>query len=210
MTQPTPDVSGTVFEDTTPELTRVYAEALLGAATSAGAPDATLDELEELVADVWKGEPGFALMMTSPAVEPREKERILDQAFGGRLSATSQNFLKVLVRHGRLQHLEPIVRRARASWDRRQGRRPVTVRSAVPLDPGQQSALIERLTSVLQATPVLRLEVDPELIGGLVVQIGDIVYDSSVRNRYLEQLRRRLLQDRTHEVLARSASFTTS
>ena len=119
------------------------------------------------------------------------------------------NFLRVLNRHGRLAALGPITRAARAAWDRRQNRRPVSVRSAVPLDEAQVATLRERLGRMLQATPVLSLVVDPALIGGLVVQVGDDVYDASVRNQ-LAQLRQRLMEGKTHEIQGRRDHFSHS
>ena len=75
----------------------------------------------------------------------------------------------------------------------RQNRRRVSVRSAVPLTDAQRAALEDSLARSLGATPILTAAVDPALLGGLVVQVGDVVYDGSVRNR-LEQLRHRLIQ----------------
>ena len=100
-----------------------------------------------------------------------------------------------------------MTRQARATLDRRQNRKPVTVRSAVPLDEGQQAALRDRLASMIHATPVITLEVDPSLIGGLVVQVGDDVYDASVRTR-LERLRGRLIERKTHEIQSRRDHFS--
>ena len=108
-------------------------------------------------------------------------------------------FLRVLNRHGRLGILPSVIRQARATLDRRMNRKAVTVRSAVPLDEAQQAALRDRLATMIHATPVVALEVDPSLIGGLVVQVGDAVYDASVRNR-LERLRGRLSERKTHEI----------
>ena len=60
---------------------------------------------------------------------------------------------------------------------------------------------------MIDATPVITLEVDPSLIGGLVVQVGDDVYDASVRTR-LEQLRDRLIEGKTHEIQSRRDHFS--
>ena len=62
---------------------------------------------------------------------------------------------------------------------------------------------------MILATPVITLEVDPSLIGGLVVQVGDEVYDASVRTR-LEQLRGRLIERKTHEIQSRRDHFSYS
>ncbi|HEV3120667.1 MAG TPA: F0F1 ATP synthase subunit delta, partial [Isosphaeraceae bacterium] len=82
------------------------------------------------------------------------------------------------------------------------------VRSASPLDDAQQAALRERLAQLTGATPILHVELDRSLIAGLVVQIGDHVYDASVRNR-LQQLRRRLMEGKTHEIQSRRDHFSS-
>jgi F-type H+-transporting ATPase subunit delta len=203
------DVAGTVFEDDQPEATRSYAEALLGAAAKEGQVDAVLDELDAIASDVLGANPRFAAILGSPSTPAAEKDRILVDAFEGRALPTIVRFLRVLNRHGRLGLVGPIARAARAIWDRRQGRRAVAVRSAAPLDDAQQEALRDRLAAMLDATPVISLTVDPSLIGGLVVQVGDDVYDASVRNR-LEQFRRHLVEGKLSEVRARSGQYTVA
>jgi F-type H+-transporting ATPase subunit delta len=204
-----PDVTGTVFADDQPEVTRSYAEALLGAAKNAGATEAVLDELDELVADVLNPYPQFAAILASEALPAPEKDRILTSTLENRASPLVLRFLRVLNRHGRLGLVAPVARTARELWDRQQNRRRVLVRSAVPLEDAQRDALFERLSRFLAATPVLSYQVDPALIGGLVIQVGDHLYDASVRNR-LGQLRNRLIEGRTHEIQSRRDQFSYS
>ena len=204
---PSPSVAGTVFDDEEMVLARTYAEALVNVADKEGQVDAVLDELDEIVTDVLDANPRFATLLASPLLAETEKERILIQTFEGRALPSVLRFLRVLNRHGRLGLIAAVARGAREIWDRRQNRRPVTVRSAVPLDDTQQSALRERLAAMLGAIPLIKLVVDPSLIGGLVVQTGDDVYDASVRNR-LELLRRRLIEGKTHEIQSRRDHFS--
>ena len=205
--QATPDgfVPETVMDAIAPELTRNYAEALLNA--SGERANAVLEELEEIGTDVLVAHPRFAAILGSPSVSIAEKDRILTDTFEGKADPTVLNFLRVLNRHGRLGMLPSVTRQARATLDRRQDRKPVTVRSAVPLDEGQREAVLARLATMIQATPVITLEVDPSLIGGLVVQVGDDVYDASVRTR-LERLRGRLIERKTHEIQSRRDHFS--
>jgi F-type H+-transporting ATPase subunit delta len=205
--QPTPDgfVPETVRDAIAPELTRNYAEALLNA--SGDQVNDVLEELEQVGTDVLVAHPRFASILGSPSVSIAEKDRILTDTFEGKALPTVLNFLRVLNRHGRLGMLPSVTRQARATLDKRQNRKPVTVRSAVPLDEGQQAAVRERLASMVNATPVITLEVDPSLIGGLVVQVGDEVYDASVRTR-LERLRGRLIERKTHEIQSRRDHFS--
>jgi F-type H+-transporting ATPase subunit delta len=204
-----PDVSGTVFEDEQPEVSRSYAEAFLGAAEKEGQVDAALDELDAIVADVFRAYPRFTEVLTASGLPEQETDRILTKTFEGRALPLVVRFLRVVNRHGRLGLIAAIARHARALWDRKQNRRPATVRSAVPLDDAQREALRDRLGRMLAATPLLTFEVDPALIGGLVVQVGDDVYDASVRS-HLQQLRHRLIEGKTHEIQSRRDHFSYS
>jgi F-type H+-transporting ATPase subunit delta len=202
-----PLAKGTALDVKAPEISRIYAEALVNAASKDGQVDNVLEQLEQIVAEVLIPNPTFAELLTSPAVSTRDKDRILTETFEGRVLPTVARFLRVLNNHGRFEHLAAIVRQARMLWDHRQNRQPVSVRSAVRLDDQQLSGLRERLARLTQATPVIHLQVDPTLIGGLVVQVGDDVYDGSVRNE-IEQLRRSLIEGKTHEIQSRRDHFS--
>lgn len=201
-------VAGTVLDHDEVGV-RNYADALLGAAESTGDVEAILGELEEFVADVWQGQPGAAALLESPALAIAEKDRILVQTLEGRANPTVLRFLRVLNRHNRMSWLQAAVRRARASWDRKQNRRTAVVTSAVPLDDPQLDALRERLGPLLDgASPTLQTRVDPAILGGLIIQTGDYVFDASVKTRTLEQLRRHLVEGKIHEVRALRESLT--
>ena len=211
MTEPQRQDGGvaTVFDDPSPELSRKYAEAFLNVAEKTGDVSSVLDELDAVRDDVFGRFPAFTALLESSSRPLAEKDSMLTRTLEGHAAPTVLNFLRVLNRHGRLGLVGPASRAARAAWDRRQNRIPVTVRSAVPLPDDQLDALRGRLETQLKATPVLKLEVDPSLIGGLVVQVGDDVYDASVRNR-LAQLRERLFEGKTHEIQSRRDHFRHS
>lgn len=186
-------VATAAFDEKATELARTYGDALINAAQNAGNAEEILVELEAIRDFVLKKYPTFAVMMASPLRSLADKDAIIVKTFEGKALPTSVNFLRVLNRKGRLDILGSVLKSARETWERRQNRRKVSVRSAVALSQGQLDALTQRLQSSLQATPVIAAEVDPGLIGGLVVQVGDVVFDGSVRNR-LEQLRNRLIE----------------
>jgi F-type H+-transporting ATPase subunit delta len=189
----------TVLDDKAEAGARAYAEALVNAAAKAGEVDAVLDELDEILADVLAAHPQFADLLRSPTLPSAEKDRMLVTLFDGRARPIVVNFLRVLNRHGRLELLPAIAREARTLWDRRLGRRSAMIRSAVPLDDQQLAALRERIGRIVGAEAVVRTEVDPSLIGGFVVQLGDDVYDASLRTR-LERLRRRLVEEKLRQL----------
>jgi len=193
--------------DETIALARRYAEALVDAAQKEGGAEAGLDELAEVQDDVLRPFPRFAAVLASARVQPAQKDRMLREVLEGRASSLVLRFLRVLNRHGRLDILGAVLREARILWDQRNRRIPVQVRSAVPLDESQLRALQDRLTRLVDGTPIVNASTDPGLIGGLVVQIGDHLYDASVKNR-LAQLRHRLIEGKTHEIQSRRDQFS--
>jgi F-type H+-transporting ATPase subunit delta len=186
---------------------RRYAEAFVDAAEKEGGAGPALDEIEEIEADILKPFPLFAEILSSSRVPAAEKDRILLEIFDGRASSLVLRFLRVLNRHGRLDLLGAVQQEARSIWDRRNRRIPVKVRSAVPLDEAQLQSLSDRLARLVAGTPILNVSTDPALIGGLVVQVGDTLYDASVKSR-LAQLRHRLIEGKTHEIQSRRDQFS--
>ena len=197
------------FDDETDRLARRYAEALVNAAQKEGPVDPMLDELNEVEDDVLKPFPRSPRCWLRRGCRGPSKDRILLEVFDGRASSLVLRFLRVLNRHDRFGLLGAIRREAQSIWDRRNRRIPVRVRSAVPLDDEQLQALRDRLASLIDGTPILSVSTDPGLIGGLVVQVGDHLYDASVKSR-LAQLRHRLIEGKTHEIQSRRDQFSYS
>jgi F-type H+-transporting ATPase subunit delta len=206
-TGPPPEEFG--FHDEDIAIARRYAEALVDAAQNEGPVDPILDEFKEIEDDVLEPFPRFAEVLASARVPRAEKDRMLLEVFDGRASSLVLRFLRVLNRHDRLGLLAAILREARLIWDQRNRRIPVRVCSAAPLDDRQLQSLRDRLAGLIDGTPILNVSTDPDLIGGLVVQVGDLLYDASVKSR-LAQLRHRLIEGKTHEIQSRRDQFSYS
>jgi F-type H+-transporting ATPase subunit delta len=183
-------------------LAHIYAEALLEVADARGQVDAVGDELAGVVQGVFAADPHIERLFSSRAVQRARKEQLLRETFGDKLIQLMLNFLLVLNRKDRLDLLRPIHRAYRDLLDERGKRVRISVRSAVPLDEAQQNRLRDTLRQALKLEPILQVRVEPELLGGLVVQVGDEVYDSSVRSR-IETLRNQLLSRSSHEIQVR-------
>src|SRR5437868_30224 len=158
----------------------VYAKALLGAAEKAGPADHVVEELEAIVTDVLNKLPTLDAMLRTPRLTHEERLPILDRAFGGRVSPTTMTFLKVVSKHGRLDCLRAIARAARKQLNTIRGRVEVRVETAFPLNNAVRDRIMSRLRELLHREVVLSATVNDELIGGLVVRVGDTVYDASV------------------------------
>jgi F-type H+-transporting ATPase subunit delta len=181
-------------------IARVYAEALLGVAARDGQEEAVGAELDAVVRDILGKYPQIAAFFDSPAISRRSRAPVLSEVMAGS-NPVVQNFLGVLNQNGRLDLLRHVAVAYRGLLDRKGGRTRVKVRSAVALSDDQQQALRQTLTESLHKEPILDLVIDPDLLGGVVVQVGDKVYDSSVRAR-LAALRTQLTARGTNVVKA--------
>jgi F-type H+-transporting ATPase subunit delta len=189
----------TVLDIGAQQVGAVYAKALLGAAARAGTVEAMVEELMSVVDDVFARLPRLEATLASPRVPAESKFRMLDKAFGSRMSDLLLRFLKVLCRRGRFDCLRAIQRAVREQYNACLGRVDVQVRSAMPLSPELRSAVAQHLEAMLQAGVNLQEQVDSRLIGGLVVRVGDTVYDASVANR-LVQLRNEAFEKTAHTI----------
>ncbi|MBX9624903.1 MAG: ATP synthase F1 subunit delta [Gemmataceae bacterium] len=180
-------------------LARTYAEALLDVAEERGEADAVADQFDSLLKDVFPKVPGFELFLDTPAVNKHTKDEALQKVFGDRASPLFVDFLRLLNRKDRLGLVRLIAVAYRALRDNRANRQRVLVQTAAPLDGAQKQALRDTLAAALNKTPVLVVREDPALIGGLVVHVGDKVYDTSVRSK-LQAVRHKLLVRGSHAI----------
>jgi F-type H+-transporting ATPase subunit delta len=174
-------------------LARVYAEALLQAALKES-QQAALDvgaEMLQLRQSLSK-HPEIAEFLASPALGKKGKLAFLEPALVGHASHALRGLVYALWKNNRLDLFRNVVAAYLQILDERAGRIPVKVTVAVALTDEQRNTLVATLREVLRLEPVLNVRVDPDLLGGMIVQAGDTVIDTSVRSR-LQSLRTLLL-----------------
>jgi len=188
-----------VLEDpSSASVARVYAQALLDSARPDGIT-AALEELGSLVTDVYAQVPGLRQLFSSASLSADEHVAVIDKVLAPRCTPLFANFLRVLARHRRLEMLEQIYLVATHAAEQRQGKRRIQVRSAIPLSADALQELTAKLQASTGAEPILEATVEPELLGGMIVRIGDTVYDGSLRTR-LKQMSGRLRERCLHEI----------
>ena len=116
---------------------------------------------------------------------------MLRQVLGRGVAPGPLNLVLLMVRRGRPGAIEPMIARFGELIRRERGIVLARVRTAMPLDEGQRAEITARLRNLTGADIEMEETVDPDLIGGVAVRIGDRLYDASVRSR-LERLRARL------------------
>ena len=171
---------------------KIYAEALLATAAKQNAVEQVGDELDSFVTGVLDKSPEVGTFLSNPAVGKKVKTAVLEAALPGRASELLRGLFATLARNGRLDLVRGIAAEYRKRLDERAGRVRVKVTAAADLSDAQRGALTATLSDMLKKQPVLDVRIDPDLLGGLVVQVGDRVIDTSVRTR-LQTLRNLLL-----------------
>lgn len=170
------------------QVAAVYAKALIGATEKTGSTDAVVDELSSLVNDVLAKFPSFETTLGSPRLAIDEKMAMLDRVFGSQASEQLLTFLKVLCQHERLNCLREVSSEARRIVSELRNRVQVQVTTAQPLSEEQLSNIVHELQVKMSCEVDVTPKVDEDIIGGIVVRVGDTVVDGSVRNQ-LQQMK---------------------
>lgn len=198
----------TVLDTGSQRIAKVYAEALLRAADRRGQADEVLTELDAIVHLVFRADPHFEAFLASGAVGRKPKAEVIHRALDGKAGELVVNLLLVLNDHERLSLLSGVVAAYREERDHRAGRIQVQVTSAVPLGKEQEDRLRTELREAFHQEPVIAAAVDPALLGGMVVRVGDWLYDHSVRTR-LDNLRKQIIARSSYEIQSGRNRFSS-
>lgn len=190
-------------------LAKAYAKALFAAASNAGALHEVVTQFDALVTETLDKYPKLVEVLASGMFSPEKKVEMIDRAFGKRAHPLLTNFLKVLAVHGRSYILRSVREEFRKQYDQAQGIIPVRVVTAAPLAAAQAQVIAGRVKKALGGEPLLQTEVDPDLIGGLIVQVGDVVFDGSLSSN-LARLREQMITRSVHEIQRRRDSVRTT
>jgi F-type H+-transporting ATPase subunit delta len=174
-----------------PDAANVYADALFDVAKEKGKLDAIRDQLGQF-ADAVGSNHDLQVFFFSPYFSSAEKVAGVKRAVAG-AEPEFVNFLELLIEKGRMPEIFRIRRRFEELWKQENRRIDVTVTSAVELDPAVVSRIGEEIQRQTGQEVDLASRVDGEILGGVVLQVGNMVLDASIRSR-LEKLRKSVAQ----------------
>jgi len=168
-----------------------YAEALIKIAKPKNKLDAQAEELN-LVAKILLSNEDVIKILRHPALSLKDKESLLKEVFRQySLSADTLNLLFILLKKDRLNLIEGISLKYEQLIDTLQNRYRVEIVSAVPLKREEEEKIITKLSTILHAKIKLKVNINPKILGGLVLHIGDKIIDGSIMRR-LFMLRKEL------------------
>jgi F-type H+-transporting ATPase subunit delta len=169
------------------EIARVYAEALFEVAKEKGKLDSLREQLDQF-AEAVDGNRDLQVFFFSPYLSSKEKVEGAKRAISG-AEPEFLNFLELLVDKQRMPDVFRIRREFDDLWKRENRRLDVTVTSAVELDPEVVARVGEEIERQTGEKVDLASRVDDDILGGIVLQVGNMVLDASIRSR-LEKLRK--------------------
>jgi F-type H+-transporting ATPase subunit delta len=158
----------------------IYSEVLFELAEEAGRVETVLEDLES-VADILTNEPEFASILSSHAIKGDEKAQIIRRVFGGKVADLTLNFLSVLARRGRMAFLSRISDKYELLVDVYRQRTLIEVTVAKEPEEEEIVKLKADLSKAINGEVKLSVQVDPDIIGGIIIKKGDKVIDNSVK-----------------------------
>ena len=169
-----------------------YGQALFEVAQAKGVRNETLAELNQ-IKQALDAEPEFITFMTSPSIKHEDKLAILKQ-ITDEASELTTNLLNMLYDYGRIFNLEDIIDEFNRLNDEFEKVVRVKVTTAIELDEDQKAKLATSFANVVGAEKVLiDPVVNPDIIGGVIMQSASVVYDGSIKSK-IEGIKRLLLQ----------------
>jgi F-type H+-transporting ATPase subunit delta len=171
------------------ELAQVYARSLFDVAREHGRLEQLREQLAQF-AQALADNPDLRVFFFSPYFSTQEQQ----DALGGLLADADPefvNFLELLIENHRMPVIFRIRRAFEQLWEQENQLLPVEITSAIELDAATTGSVVQRIGQSTGRKVMLSTRVDPSIIGGIVVRVGNSILDASIRNR-LEQLRKQV------------------
>jgi len=172
-------------------IVRVYGAALFQIAKEENALEARRAEVD-LLLDVLERTPGFRAVLESPRVAARAKMELVRSVLADPFSKSVRSLVLLLIEKNRQVLLVSVLRAFVELHEEEKGRYKAAVESAVPLTPEEAEGLAGALSKMAGGEVILQRDVNPELLGGAVARLGDVIVDGSLRRRF-KRLREELL-----------------
>jgi F-type H+-transporting ATPase subunit delta len=168
---------------------RMYARALFEVATEKGRLETVREELGDFVESV-REVPELRAVLRDPQLDPRAKVSALEEILGG-ADELVRNFLLVLTERGRVGELEEVQREFERLVAAEAGELTLELTTAVELSDEEADKIVKQIEEASDRHVEATRKVDPDLLGGVVLQVGSLRLDASLRGR-LDRLRREL------------------
>lgn len=169
-----------------------YAQALLELVSDNLSKEDILKELLDITESVI-GSGDLNKVMTSPVISDDEKKNVISKLFENTTNKVILNFLKLLIDKNRFSMLESITKEYKNKINRLNNLLSINVTSAIDLTEDEKSAIKDKLSNILNKNIELEWATNPDIIAGLVFEVGDNIIDNSLRHK-LQDLSRNIMK----------------
>ena len=169
----------------TDALSNVYARSLFELATEAGGNDTVLEIATELeqICEIIRQDQSISIFFSSPVIDETSRDKALKSIFTGKVSDLTLRFMLVLNNKARLNHLDMITTAYDQLVQDAFGKVEVDVFTPTPIDAPSIQVIKDKMSQILGKEPVMHPYVEPSMIGGIKLQIGDQLIDGSVATK---------------------------
>jgi F-type H+-transporting ATPase subunit delta len=168
-----------------------YAKAVLSYALEAHKADEVAADMR-LIVKVFKSNPELSALLQNAVVPYARKREAVLQIFAATTPPSKQLF-ELLVQNKRINVLEQVAQNYLERYDQHQGKVVATVTTATPLDSETHQKVLEKAKTLSSAEVTLENHVDPSIIGGFILRVGDMEYNAAITHK-LEHYKRKLTQ----------------
>lgn len=167
-----------------------YGGSLFELAAEEGLDSQILQQLQ-VASDCISGQPAYLRLLSTPSLTRAVRRSLLEEAFAPQMHAYTVNFLKLLCDQGLLRQLPACLKEYRTRYNQAHGIVQVQVAAAMPLDPDLQQRLTQKLAALTGKQIDLTVQVEPDLLGGIRLDMEGVRLDGTLRRR-LDTLREAL------------------
>ncbi|WP_034445300.1 ATP synthase F1 subunit delta [Butyrivibrio sp. AE2032] len=168
----------------------LYGQSLYDLAAEENLTDDILGEMEA-VKGIFKENPDYVTLLSEPSVPKKERLQLVDEALGESLTPYHLNFIKILIEKGLLREYSACYNRFRKNYNETHGIAEAFVTTAVTLSDSQLATLKEKLEKISGKKVLLQQKTDPDILGGVRVDLEGQLFDGTVKGR-LSELRKKV------------------
>ena len=167
-------------------ISKTYGDALLEIAKEEKKVDLLLEEVTAVM-EILKDNPEFSKLMNNPRISVDEKQTVMSNVFEGRISKELMGFFSMIVNKGRYDHIDEILTYFQDEVKKIKGIGVAYVTTPIELSDTQKKSVEKRLLDTAGFKQMeMHYDIDPTLVGGLRIRIGDRVVDSSIHTKILK------------------------
>ena len=165
-----------------------YAKAILNLAKEQGSDEEVNNNMKIIVATIAESD-DLDAMLKSPVIKAADKKKVLDALFGDKVNNISKGLFNLLAENKRMLMLESVAKKYSIIYDYYKKMQVATVTTAVELSSELEAKIQKKIVEITGNSAAIKNIVNPEILGGFILRVGDVQYDASISNQ-LNELRR--------------------